>query len=75
LFPIGSYGHTGFTGVCLWIDPFSRTFWMLFSNRVHPDRSANILPLQRRLATLCAEAVTDFDFTHVPEALPPRPKK
>ncbi len=75
LFPIGSFGHTGFTGVCLWIDPFSHSFWMLFSNRVHPDRSGNILPLQRTLATLSAEAITDFDFSHVPGALPPRPTK
>jgi CubicO group peptidase (beta-lactamase class C family) len=72
VFPIGSYGHTGFTGVCLWIDPFSNTFWMFFSNRVHPDRSGNILPLQRTLATLSAEAITDFDFNHVAGALLPR---
>src|SRR5678816_582065 len=36
VFPIGSYGHTGFTGTSVWIDPFSQTFWILFSNRVHP---------------------------------------
>jgi CubicO group peptidase (beta-lactamase class C family) len=72
IFPLGSYGHTGFTGVCLWIDPFSASFWMLFTNRVHPDRSGNILPLQRTLATFSAQAITDFDFTHVPGALPPR---
>src|SRR5262249_33761422 len=72
VFPIGSYGHTGFTGVCFWVDPFSSTFWIFFSNRVHPDRSGNVLPLQRTLATLSAEAVTDFDFSHVPDALLPR---
>jgi CubicO group peptidase (beta-lactamase class C family) len=72
IFPIGSYGHTGFTGVCLWVDPYSRTFWMFFANRVHPDRSGNVLPLQRILANLAAEAVTDFDFAHVPGALEPR---
>jgi CubicO group peptidase (beta-lactamase class C family) len=72
VFPVGSYGHTGFTGVCLWVDPFSKTFWMFFANRVHPDRSGNVLPLQRTLATLAAEAVTDFDFSHVVGALPPR---
>jgi CubicO group peptidase (beta-lactamase class C family) len=72
IFPLGSYGHTGFTGVCLWIDPFSKSFWMLFANRVHPDRSGNILPLQRTLANLSAQAITDFDFDHVPGALAPR---
>lgn len=73
VFPLGSYGHTGFTGTCFWIDPFSKTFWAFLANRVHPDRSGNIGPLQRTLATLSAEAVTDFDFNHVPGALEPRP--
>jgi len=66
VFPIGSYGHTGFTGACLWIDPFSKTFWMLLSNRVHPEPSGNIYALQKSLATLAAQAVTDFDFQNVP---------
>ena len=37
LFPIGSYGHTGWTGASLWIDPFSQTFVIFLSNRNHPD--------------------------------------
>jgi CubicO group peptidase (beta-lactamase class C family) len=73
LFPIGSYGHTGFTGTSVWIDPFSQTFWIFFSNRVHPDGRGNILALQRTLSTLAAEAVTDFDFAFVPGALAPLP--
>jgi uncharacterized protein YbbC (DUF1343 family) len=72
LFPIGSYGHTGFTGTCLWIDPFSETFWIFLSNRVHPDGKGNILPLQATLATLAAMAVEGFDFANVPGALPQR---
>ena len=72
LFPIGSFGHTGFTGVCLWIDPFSQTFWMFLSNRIHPDPSGNIYPLQRTLATLAAEAVIGFNFRDVPETLTPQ---
>src|SRR5207249_9600583 len=56
LFPLGSYGHTGFTGTSLWIDPFSETFWIFLSNRVHPDGKGNILPLQAALANLDAEA-------------------
>ncbi len=74
IFPIGSYGHSGFTGCSLWIDPFSRTFVMLLSNRVHPDSSANIYALQRDLGTLAAEAVEDFNFSTVPGALAPRRK-
>jgi uncharacterized protein YbbC (DUF1343 family)/CubicO group peptidase (beta-lactamase class C family) len=59
-FPIGSFGHTGWTGTCLWIDPQSQTFWILLSNRVHPDGKGNVLDLQAALGTLAAEAITGF---------------
>lgn len=72
VFPLGSYGHTGFTGTCLWLDPFSQSFWILLSNRVHPDGKGNILALEVTLGTLAAEAVENFDFKNVPGALPPR---
>jgi uncharacterized protein YbbC (DUF1343 family)/CubicO group peptidase (beta-lactamase class C family) len=70
LFPIGSYGHTGFTGTAMWLDPFSKTFWIFLSNRVHPDGKGNILPLQATIGTLAAETIDDFDFANVPGALP-----
>jgi uncharacterized protein YbbC (DUF1343 family) len=73
VFPLGSYGHTGFTGTSIWIDPFSETFWIFLSNRVHPDGKGNILDLQKTLGTLAARAVEDFDFSYVPGSLPPRP--
>jgi uncharacterized protein YbbC (DUF1343 family)/CubicO group peptidase (beta-lactamase class C family) len=69
LFPVGSYGHTGWTGTSLWIDPFSETFIVLLSNRNHPSESGNVVPLRRRLGTLAAEAVRDFNFAYVPGAL------
>lgn len=56
-FYIGSYGHTGFTGTAMWIDPFSRTFWILLTNRVHPDARSSIVALQKSFSTLAAEAV------------------
>jgi CubicO group peptidase (beta-lactamase class C family) len=62
LFPVGSYGHTGFTGCILWIDPASGTFYVLLSNRVYPDDQKNILDLYTLLGTLSAEAVSGFDF-------------
>jgi uncharacterized protein YbbC (DUF1343 family) len=71
LFPLGSYGHTGFTGNAFWIDPFSRTFFIFLSNRVHPDGKGYVLPLYRAVGTLAAGAVTDFSFDSVPGALPP----
>ena len=72
LFPLGSYGHTGWTGTCIWIDPFSKAFWMLLSNRVHPDGRGNILPLQLTLGTYAATAIDGFDFGNVAGALAQR---
>ncbi|HEX3583563.1 MAG TPA: exo-beta-N-acetylmuramidase NamZ domain-containing protein, partial [Thermoanaerobaculia bacterium] len=56
IFPIGSYGHTGFTGGMYWIDPYSKTFYVFLSNRVHPNGKGSVIALQRQLGTLVAEA-------------------
>jgi uncharacterized protein YbbC (DUF1343 family)/CubicO group peptidase (beta-lactamase class C family) len=72
LFPIGSYGHTGWTGGSLWIDPFSQSFVIFLSNRNHPTENGNVLSLRARLGTLAAEAIPDFNFSAVPGALPAR---
>lgn len=56
LFPVGSFGHTGFTGCILWIDPQSRSFYVFLSNRVHPDERSDILALYSALGTLSAKA-------------------
>lgn len=74
-FPIGSYGHTGWTGTSLWIDPFSKSFVILLSNRNHPDESGNVIALRRQLGTLAAESIRDFNFAYVPGALEPRALK
>jgi len=70
-FPLGSYGHTGWTGGSLWIDPFSKTFVIFLSNRNHPS-GGNVSGVRHELGTLAAEAIEDFDFSNVPGALPPR---
>lgn len=73
LFPIGSYGHTGWTGQMLWIDPFSRTFVIFLCNRYGGgvgDTRPFVYQMHHRLSTLAAEAVKGFDFNHVPGALP-----
>ncbi len=69
LFPLGSYGHTGWTGTSLWIDPFSKTFLIFLSNRNHPTEAGNVISLRAKLGTLAAEAVVGFDFENVPGAL------
>jgi uncharacterized protein YbbC (DUF1343 family) len=62
LFPQGSFGHTGWTGGFLWIDPTSRTFYVFLSNRVHPDGKGSVVALQHTLGTLVAESLADVTF-------------
>jgi len=59
LFPLGSFGHTGFTGTSIWIDPASQMFLIFLSNRVHPDGKGDVGPLRGRVASVVAAAVTD----------------
>ncbi len=59
LFPLGSFGHTGFTGTSMWIDPASQMFVVFLSNRVHPDGKGDVGPLRGRVASIVAGAVTD----------------
>ena len=54
LFPIGSYGHTGFTGTSLWIDPFSHSYVIILTNAVHPHRGHSVTSLRSRVATIAA---------------------
>ena len=54
LFPIGSYGHTGFTGTSLWIDPYSKTYVIVLTNSVHPSRGKNLASFRARIANLAA---------------------
>ncbi len=72
IFPVGSYGHTGWTGGSLWIDPFSKTFVIFLSNRNHPTEAGSVIALRRTLGTLAAEAVGNFDFKGVSGALKPQ---
>ncbi|MEW5982658.1 MAG: exo-beta-N-acetylmuramidase NamZ domain-containing protein [Acidobacteriota bacterium] len=57
LLPVGSFGHTGFTGTSLWIDPLTETFVVFLSNRVHPDGKGDVTPLRARVATVVAAAL------------------
>lgn len=47
-----SFGHMGYTGTALWIDPDTQSFLIVLSNRLHPNGKGNILPMLRRIATV-----------------------
>jgi SSS family transporter len=57
VFPIGSFGHTGFTGTSLWMDPGSDTFVVILANSVHPRGASPISPLREAVATAAARAL------------------
>src|SRR2546423_1432173 len=59
LFPLGSFGHTGFTGTSIWIDPASDSFVIFLSNRVHPDGKGDVGALRGRVASIVASSITD----------------
>jgi CubicO group peptidase (beta-lactamase class C family) len=59
LFPRGGFGHTGFTGTSLWIDPASQTTVVILTNRVHPNGKGDVTELRRRVATIVAASITD----------------
>jgi uncharacterized protein YbbC (DUF1343 family)/CubicO group peptidase (beta-lactamase class C family) len=56
--PAGSFGHTGFTGTSLWMDPATGVYVVFLSNRVHPDGKGDVTPLRARVATIVAAALT-----------------
>jgi uncharacterized protein YbbC (DUF1343 family)/CubicO group peptidase (beta-lactamase class C family) len=57
IFPVGGYGHTGWTGTSIWIDPASQTFVILLASRVHPYIRPPIIALRAEVANLVAAAL------------------
>ncbi|HXW92059.1 MAG TPA: serine hydrolase [Terriglobales bacterium] len=58
LLPVGSFGHTGWTGTSLWIDPTTRTYIILLTNAVHPRGKGSAIALRSKIATTVAAALT-----------------
>ena len=58
LFPVGSFGHTGFTGTSLWIDPASDSYVVLLTNSVHPNGPKSITALRAKVADAAALALS-----------------
>jgi CubicO group peptidase (beta-lactamase class C family) len=59
LFGPRSFGHSGYTGTSLWIDPDTKTIVVLLTNSVHPDDKGKIVPLRSRVANVIAAAILD----------------
>ena len=62
LLPVGGYGHTGFTGTSLWIDPATKTYIVLLTNAVHMNavpakEKGSAVSLRTKVATAVAAAL------------------
>jgi uncharacterized protein YbbC (DUF1343 family)/CubicO group peptidase (beta-lactamase class C family) len=57
LFPVGSFGHTGFTGTSLWMDPSSNTYVIVLANAVHPNGPKGITTLRGEIANVVAASL------------------
>ncbi len=56
-FPQGSVGHTGFTGTALWVDPASKSYLIILTNRVHPYGKGKVAELRMRVAAAVGAAL------------------
>ena len=59
LFPTGSYGHTGYTGTSVWMDPYTETIVILFTSRLHPDGKGDVVSLRSKVASVVAASLVD----------------
>lgn len=57
IFGPNSYGHTGYTGTSIWIDPDTETFVIFLTNRVHPHDKGAIVALRSKVANIVASAI------------------
>ena len=55
-----AFGHGGFTGTSMWVDPGHDLFVIFLSNRVHPDGKGSVNPLAGRIGTIAVDAITDM---------------
>jgi len=75
LFGPNSFGHTGFTGTSIWIDPETETFVIILTSRLHPDgRAPSPTALRAEVATLAAAAIVDIPARQALSPSPPLPE-
>ena len=60
----GSYGHRGFTGTGIWIDPVSKTYVIILTNRVHPNGKGKVEPLRGKILSFVSESIGPVPVEH-----------
>jgi len=57
-FSAHSFGHTGFTGTSLWLDPEIQAYLIVLTSRLHPDGKGDVRALRKEIATIVGEALS-----------------
>lgn len=65
LAPVGAYGHLGYTGTSLWIDPVTDRFVIILTNRLHPKDSGNVKALRADIKSVVANAAAPLTNDHI----------
>ena len=63
---VASFGHTGFTGTSLWMDPASDTYVILLANAIHPRGNPPISALRGQVATAAANLLNLYEPSNNP---------
>lgn len=59
LLPDGGFGHTGYTGTSIWIDPKTRCYIIILTNRIHPKDDGEVDSLRSTIANIVASAIIE----------------
>jgi uncharacterized protein YbbC (DUF1343 family)/CubicO group peptidase (beta-lactamase class C family) len=65
--PIGAIGHRGYTGTAIWVDPYSKHFVVLLSNRVYPNDGGDAAPLRREVLSYVASLQAPGSLAALPQ--------
>lgn len=63
IFPKEGFGHTGWTGTSVWVDPGSQTFVIVLTNSRHPNNGGSVLRMRSRVADIVATSLLSQDTT------------
>ena len=66
---VGSYGHGGYTGTSIWIDPISKTYVIILSHRVHPRGGGDAKPLRAHIREFISGLLDPLSIDHVLDRL------
>ena len=65
LFPVGAYGHLGYTGTSIWIDPVTETYIIVLTNRVYLEGKGDVTELRALIKSAVAEALGPISYEQI----------